>query len=62
MTWRDESEAMRWLWAVEECREARKTDNLHEHLERIAKTAGAELAGKPAKEFPVARLPYVDSE
>ena len=58
--WRDSSEELAWLYAVEQARPFRKSDTLTEHLERIANIAGAELKGKPAKDFPETRLPYAE--
>jgi hypothetical protein len=55
--WRDRSEELTWLAAVEECRPFRG-EPLTQHLARIAEKAGAKITAPPAKEMP--RLPYRD--
>jgi hypothetical protein len=66
--WANAGEELAWLFAAEQCRSSRPLkmvsgrDDFLTHLERIATLAGAELAGKPAKEFPAARLPYREDE
>ena len=61
--WKDEGEEMRWLCAVEECREFRRSDTFLEHLERIAAKAGRVVTQPAAKAMPVvARLPYREDE
>lgn len=63
MSWKDEGEALQWLWAVEECRPFRESDLFSKHLERIATMAGAAPKGPAPKQMPDARLPYPeDSE
>lgn len=57
---RDSSEELAWLYAAEQARPFRKADTFLEHLERIAKLAGAELAGPAVKPMPEVRLPYAD--